>query len=464
MKKSLVCASLLSLLISTSAVASEVDLSSMSLDELVALKNSITEEIDSRDSVTDTEAVTEVADNVYISSEGLEFESNGDGTCSIVGIGTCTDTSLVIPNESPEGDIVTLIDENAFMGLDDVESVTLIDAAYEVDKYAFQYGKFTELNIIGGSPVIKKSAFSTCEKLKNVLIKDCEISAGENAFLGCGKDASISIDNCKGTIGKYAFQYGEIVNLTISRSDLEIEKSAFSSCEDLTSIVFSDSTITTEENAFFGCGDEANVEIIDSTVTVGDSAFQYGEILTLSIYNSDVAIEKRAFSTCEGLTSIVFSDSAITTEENAFFGCGDTGIIEITNCAVTLGKCAFQYSSIGSITITGSKAEIGEHSFSNCEDLGEVVIDCESIFLDESAFSSCDDLISVSLCLNEKTDNTIEIEERAFNYCKNLETFSIGNGAVKLGKNVFSGCDKELSVSIGGEMYGVKDLEKGMKL
>ena len=41
-------------------------------------------------------------------SEGLKFTSNGDGTCSVSGIGTCTDTEIVIPPVSPMGDAVTV--------------------------------------------------------------------------------------------------------------------------------------------------------------------------------------------------------------------------------------------------------------------------------------------------------------------------------------------------------------------
>lgn len=48
MRKALICASVLSMLISSKAIASEIDLSGMSLDELVTLKNSVMEEIDSR--------------------------------------------------------------------------------------------------------------------------------------------------------------------------------------------------------------------------------------------------------------------------------------------------------------------------------------------------------------------------------------------------------------------------------
>ena len=49
-------------------------------------------------------------------SEGLEFESNGDGTCIIIGIGDCTDTDIVIPPVSPDGDTVTEIDASVFAG------------------------------------------------------------------------------------------------------------------------------------------------------------------------------------------------------------------------------------------------------------------------------------------------------------------------------------------------------------
>ena len=45
----------------------------------------------------------QVAETNLEPSEGLEFESNGDGTCTIIGIGTCTDQNIVIPLESPDG-------------------------------------------------------------------------------------------------------------------------------------------------------------------------------------------------------------------------------------------------------------------------------------------------------------------------------------------------------------------------
>ena len=49
-------------------------------------------------------------------STGLAFRSNGDGTCAVSGLGTCTSAAILIPPTSPAGDTVTEILPNAFSG------------------------------------------------------------------------------------------------------------------------------------------------------------------------------------------------------------------------------------------------------------------------------------------------------------------------------------------------------------
>ena len=138
-------------------------------------------------------------------SEGFEFESNGDGTCTITGIGTCTDEDIVIPLESPAGETVTLIEKYAMYSLENVNSITLVNYTYEIDDNAFQYGEFTAVNIIGGSPVINKSAFSSCEDLTSISFRDCNFQASEYAFYSCGKDAEVTFSDCTGVIEKMLF-------------------------------------------------------------------------------------------------------------------------------------------------------------------------------------------------------------------------------------------------------------------
>ena len=68
-------------------------------------------------------------------SEGLEFESNGDGTCILLGMGDFDGTELVIPPVY-EGDNVTEIDRRAFQN----EAITLVKipaTITDIGNYAF---------------------------------------------------------------------------------------------------------------------------------------------------------------------------------------------------------------------------------------------------------------------------------------------------------------------------------------
>ena len=49
-------------------------------------------------------------------SEGLYFRSNGDGTCAVSGIGSCSAACILIPPKSPAGDSVTEILPYALAG------------------------------------------------------------------------------------------------------------------------------------------------------------------------------------------------------------------------------------------------------------------------------------------------------------------------------------------------------------
>lgn len=69
-------------------------------------------------------------------SVGLEYESNGDGTCYLIGMGDCEDTDIVIPETSPDGDTVFAIDRNAFAS-EAITSITIPTTIEEIGRNAF---------------------------------------------------------------------------------------------------------------------------------------------------------------------------------------------------------------------------------------------------------------------------------------------------------------------------------------
>ena len=307
-------------------------------------------------------------------SEGLAFESNGDGTCTIIGIGTCTDEDIVIPLESPAGETVTLIGEYALYSLEDVNSVTFVNYAYEIGKFAFQYGEFTAVNFIGGSPTINKSAFSSCDDLTSILFCDCNLQADEYAFFSGGKDADVTFSNCTGVIGKCAFQFSDLLSLTISKCELQIEESAFSSCEDLESVVFTDSTLETEKYAFYSCGDSAEIEMTNCSLTFDDATFQYSSLESLTITGAKVDMGESVFSNCEDLAAITIDCDSVILGEYAFYNCEDLKSVTICENAkpeteIKIDDEAFQYCKrLETVHIGNGNIEIGEYVFSYCAD------------------------------------------------------------------------------------------------
>ena len=108
-------------------------------------------------------------------SEGFVFESNGDGTCNLKEIGLCKDTDIVIPEKSPEGDVVTKIDEYAFYDAEDISSIIFAGRNMEIADNAFQSCEVEKLVISGCELNIGESAFSYCDDISNIYISNSTV-------------------------------------------------------------------------------------------------------------------------------------------------------------------------------------------------------------------------------------------------------------------------------------------------
>ena len=185
-------------------------------------------------------------------SEGLEFCSNGDGTAYISGVGTCVDTSIVIPATSPSGDLVTEIGEGAFSGDINLESLAMPGSITRIGSYAF-YG---------------------CINLRMVQISDCVTSIGISAFEGCQSLTTMIIPNALSRIEDKTFMNcSGLTTVSIPDSVTSIGVSAFENCQSLTSIIIPESVNSIEDQAFMSCNSLVSVEVSDSVV-LGLSVFE----------------------------------------------------------------------------------------------------------------------------------------------------------------------------------------------
>ena len=87
----------------------------------------------------DTEAPTEEIETAppLPTGNGLSFASNGNGTCTLVGIGECTDVCIVIPEKSPAGDRVTSIAPRALYACGFVTAIQIPASVTSIGELAF---------------------------------------------------------------------------------------------------------------------------------------------------------------------------------------------------------------------------------------------------------------------------------------------------------------------------------------
>ena len=100
------------------------------------------------------------------SAVGLSYLANyGENTCTIVGIGTCKETAIVIP-QTIDGLTVVSIGQNAFADCKDVVSITLPDTLKTIEDGAFRGCILLKtITIPQGVERICPDAFTECSKL-----------------------------------------------------------------------------------------------------------------------------------------------------------------------------------------------------------------------------------------------------------------------------------------------------------
>lgn len=68
---------------------------------------------------------------------GLLFAKNGDGTCRLLGLGDTVDACVIIPESSPDGDLVTEIAADAFYGTAGIAAIQIPSTVQFIGERAF---------------------------------------------------------------------------------------------------------------------------------------------------------------------------------------------------------------------------------------------------------------------------------------------------------------------------------------
>lgn len=143
-------------------------------------------------------------------SEGLRYRSNGDGTCAVAGLGTCTSACVLIPPTSPAGDRVT-----------------------EILPYALQDSIIGAIELPASMETVTPASFAGCPRLSYV-----RVASGSRFF----SETDGVLYSADGTTLVYCPAGMKAAELTLNRGLKRILAGAFGACTGLQTVVFPGTT------------------------------------------------------------------------------------------------------------------------------------------------------------------------------------------------------------------------------
>lgn len=409
---------------------------------------------------------------------------------ALAGIGSCTDTDVVIPvthNKLP----VTEILADAFRDNTQIVSLT----------------------IPSGVTSIGDGAFDGCVNLENIFVDEYNtqfISDSGNLY-SKGKTELLryapakTLDTFQMPASVTAIHDGafhnagnlENLQMPVDSKCLEIKSNAFEGCSNLKTATVAPSVTQIGQGAFYGCGklQQLTLPFVGNRKNVGETnQYPFGFIFgTTSFagseeteqffhYTSPVATTKFTYCVPSSLTSVKVTGGSLS--YGAFYNCVNLREV-ILDGVTSIASYAFSDCNITDVTVPESVKTIGDYAFNNCRALtircqtavkpnvwslywngcgNPVVWDCNKndVASDGNVYFTSEGLrfalntnatvaiqplntsgnvvIPSSVTYNKKTYNVTAVAANAFEGCKRLETVTIPISVTAVGEKAFANC------------------------
>ena len=413
-----------------------------------------------------------------IYSQGLEYTSNGNGTCFISGMGSCVDSNVIIPSTSPTGDIVVAIGYKAFSSQRNIKSVIIPEGVTSISSYAFSRCSSLEIvTIPRGVVEMLDYSFSYCSSLTTITIPDGVTKIGAFAFEACSSLESITIPDSVTYLGNCAFHScSNLKNFSLGNSVTSIKKDTFALCSSLTNIIIPDNVTSIGDGAFWYCSALESVTIGNGVTSIGDAAFWYCSSLTsITLGNSVTTIIDYAFCECSSLKNIILPDSVTSIGAFAFVDCYALEEITIGKGLTTIGECAFYACyAIADVYYAGTETDWAAISIGrNNEALTQETIyyDYRNVDLGYSkglkyismddgtcyvgGLGRCKDVDIIIPSVSPTNELVIGIWTNAFRAESNIKSIVIPRSVKTIGQTSFYGCSSLESITFSDSITSI---------
>lgn len=420
-------------------------------------------------------------EKIDYTSNNLEYVLNEDQlSYSVVGIGSCLDTKVIIPSEYNSLP-VTSIKDAAFKNIVNLEKLIIPDSIIMVGKNILKgvdtiesitmpyiYGGY--IGYLFGAESSSYNSSSVPNSLKEIKITQ-ETNVLKNAFSNCTNIESV-----------------EFV-----RNLVEIEKNAFYNCKQLNNIVLPESLVRIHENAFYDCINLETVYfngyydswfnvLLDSKYSTpmyyGSHFFYkndnlYEELINIEIpkqvtnlndfqlygFKSVTSIlinnELKGIGT-ESLNNLLSLEQFITLDNDLYesvdgvlytknleqlisYPCSkkDSVYTINPNTLIICDGAFLNNKYIEEIHFNDKVNTIGKFAFSYCSNLKSCILPNNVEIIEEGLFKNCENLINVYL-----HDSITSINTSAFELCVNLESIYIPISVNIIEAYAFRNCSK----------------------
>ncbi|MBQ7589056.1 MAG: leucine-rich repeat domain-containing protein [Verrucomicrobia bacterium] len=275
----------------------------------------------------------ECIDKPVSGTKGIAYEYLEDGTAVVLGIGTASETDIIIP--------VTVENPN--------DGKTYI--VRSIGNSAFQGTGITSLTMGSSIEMIGDNAFQSCTGLTKAMIGSCVRSMGENVFQDCCNLMEVYYDgyipDIKGEI--YTNTPQELISYYNKAEKIFWENATIlGSWQNRKALCITETIPGTKELGFDHFTEEGTVAVFGkhltlekvvipptflmgrrlfTVTTIMKQAFGASTFTSIEIPDTITTIEQFAFQSCNNLTSITIPNSVTSLESNAFSGCNSlTGV------------------------------------------------------------------------------------------------------------------------------------------
>lgn len=180
---------------------------------------------------------TKLKEEAITVSHGLEFKYYSD-YCTLIGMGTCTDTVITVPKTS-HGVKVKKIGDKAFQNASAITQIVLPDTITDIgSKVFYGCGNLKSVTMPSMLERLGNSAFEGCSALESISIPNVG-TVSDSCFSGCSSLKSVTLQNAK-IIGEYAFaDCSSLSSIKLPSTLQQLNFACFINCYNLNTIEYS---------------------------------------------------------------------------------------------------------------------------------------------------------------------------------------------------------------------------------